>query len=1117
MRQFFLLGLLILLFPFALSAQNTKVSGKVLDASTNEPLVGVTVVQTGTQNGTITDIDGNYSIDCPADANLTFSYIGYVTQTVFVNGKSTIPVYLNPDDKTLEQVVVVGYGTMKKSDVSGSVVSVDAKDMMKRTPTNVAQGLQGAAAGVMVTAQDGAPDGKTQVRIRGVATINGSAQPLYVVDGIQVGTDASFINPSDIESMEVLKDASATAIYGAAGANGVIMITTKHGAKGKAKVDFTADFGVQTLAYKLDVYDADGYAALVRQNRKNDGLELYNPIWEEKYDGQRNEIDWQEELTRVTLKQQYTMSVAGGNEKSQTSFSASYLNNRGIVINTQFERLTARLNNKTEVTNFLELGGDMNYVYTRSKGASGRQGNTVNLGSQRDFAYMSPSMDYIDDAGNIQHVYVEKGLGRLGKDANEFAASTLNNPYSLMMENNNLSRSNRVFASAYAQITFFKGLTFKSVGSFNFYSSDSNNFTDLQQRVNLVPGTTDQYWDAYGVGPDGHVVAASDIPKDHTTNSFSLSQSQSTNIGIENYFNYNWKNDIMSLNLMLGQEASNSWGSWVSANTSGFKEQNQRSISLGSDDKIGNGAFNAKVRGVSYFGRFTYSLFDKYILTATVRRDGSSNFGSGNRFGTFPSLAFAWRISQEDFLKDNDVISNLKLRIGWGQTGNSGGATSLHTSQTAMTASNGKQLLYAFYQQDGGMGLWNGVSTTTAGTRQVVVDTDLKWETNEQTNIGIDLGLLQGQFNITMDYFIRKSKDLLLTRNFAASSGVMKLYTNYGEIENKGFEFQVNWQKHVNDWTFGATFTGSTLKNKVKKMGDPQFFTNDHGTNDPAMTNNDGTNQGCIGAASGYKWGDHSVAMEGEAVGSYYGYVVDGIFQSMDEINALTQIKKEEQPDGSVKEETVYYQFQPLDDHADERTLPGDYKYKDLNGDGKITEEDRQIIGNGFPKFNYGINLNVSYKNWDFSIYGYGVAGLDILSYSSMRLASGYIGDDGCMPNVLKDNTFWTEDKPNAEYARLSLTDGNWNRRVSTAWVKKGDYFKISNFQIGYTFNKNLIEPMKMTNARIYFAISNLALFSSYKKYGDPECGQGCVLYTGLDTGRYPNPRTFQMGISFSF
>jgi hypothetical protein len=305
-------------------------------------------------------------------------------------------------------------------------------------------------------------------------------------------------------------------------------------------------------------------------------------------------------------------------------------------------------------------------------------------------------------------------------------------------------------------------------------------------------------------------------------------------------------------------------------------------------------------------------------------------------------------------------------------------------------------------------------------------------------------------------------------------------------------------------------------------MGDAQYFTNDHGNNDPAWQNGgsvDGSNQGCIGNADGYHWGDHSVAMEGEAVGSYYGYVVEGIFQNEKEIedlnNALRKRPENINPDGT-ENKGLYYQYE-TGYGVDKRTVPGDYKYKDLNGDGLIDDKDRTVLGNGFPKFNYGINLNVAWKNIDFSLYGYGVAGLDILSYSAMRMSVAYIGDDGCVPNTLKENSYWTTTNTGADLPRITQIDGNWNRRVSTAWIKKGDYFKISNLQIGYTFDRKLIEPLKLSSARVYFAISNLALFSPYKKYGDPECGQGCVLYTGLDTGRYPTPRTYQFGLSFSF
>ncbi|MCR5454504.1 MAG: TonB-dependent receptor [Bacteroidales bacterium] len=1100
MRKFFLLGLFLLLIPLSLFAQNIKVTGKVIDASNNEPLIGVNVVQAGTTNGTITDLDGKFEVNVPADSKLQFSYIGYVTQTIDVAGKTTIVCSMPTDDKELEQVVVVGYGTMKKSDVSGSVVSVDTEDMMKRAPANVNQGLQGAAAGVMVTAQDGSPDGNSQVRIRGVATINGNAQPLYVVDGVQVGTDANFLNPADIQSIEVLKDASATAIYGAAGANGVIMITTKHGEKGKARFDFSADFGLQYLPYKLDVCDVDQYAANLRQARKNDMGNTYtetsalnNQIWSEKYDGgQRNEIDWQDVLTNVGFKQQYNLSVAGGNENTQAMFSASYLKNKGLIKNTNYERLTSRVNVKSKINDFLEAGGDLNYVYTRSNGSNfGASMNNNNFSSHRDLAYMCPTMDFIDANGNYVAARLINedgtyGAPMQGTNANEGYTDQLDNPLARLRENQAVSKSNRVFSSIYGQINILKGLTFKTVASMNFYSSDWNNFEIVVHRFNPNPLT----------GEIEEVALTN-----NRTNGFSISQSQNTNINIENYLTYAWKNDIHNISAMIGQEASNSWGEWASSSSREFISEANRDISLTTNTNTinGNGAYNAKVRGISYFGRLTYSAFDKYILTATLRRDGSSNFGSGNRWGTFPSVALAWRITQENFLKDNDIISNLKLRLGWGQTGNSGGATDLNSAHLSSNS-----VLYHFFAQDGGMGYWNYAGTTESGLESILVDPNLKWETNEQTNIGIDLGLLGGQINCTLDYFIRKSKDLLLYRQIRASSGNSTVYTNYGEIENKGIEIMLNYQKRVGSWNFGATFTGSSIKNEVKKMGNPVYATNDGNTaSDPAAKTSDGSNIGTIGSAGGFHWGNHSISMEGEAVGSYYGYVVEGIIKDQ---ATLDKAIAQGQQDAQI----------------------GDFIYKNFTdavdaNSGEIThaidENDMQVLGNGFPKFNYGINLNVAYKNWDFSLYGYGVAGYKIFSYSAMRLSTLYSGDDQTVPNILKESLddVWSESNPNGSLPRLSIVDKNLNMRASDAWVKKADFFKINNLQIGYTLPRDIINHLKITNARVYVSISNLCTFSKYKKYGDPEVGQGCVLYTGLDAGRYPMPRIFQAGVSISF
>jgi TonB-linked SusC/RagA family outer membrane protein len=1078
---------LMLMIPVWVLAQSITVKGTVKDAN-GDTMAGVNVLQVGTTNGIITDIDGNYRINVPSNAKLVFSFIGYVSQTVPVNGKSLINVTLKEDTELLDEVVVVGYGTQRKSDISGSVASVDRETMMRKAPQNIAQGLQGAAAGVLVTQQDGAPDANAAIRIRGVATINGSAAPLYVVDGIQVGTDANFLNPSDIESMEVLKDASATAIYGSAGANGVIMITTKHGVKGQSSINLTADFGLQTVSNNLDVCSIDGYAANIRQAHANDGSNLYNQIWSAQYDGQRKNIDWVDQMTRTALRQNYNLSSSGGNEKSQYNFSAGYLDNEGLIVNSKYQRLNARANMKTKVNKWLEFGGDLSYVHTDSHGSNSSIGNFGNLSSVRDLAMLSPTLDYIASDGsyvspNVVNADGTYGSSALGKNAVEGYIDSYNNIYATQMNNKARNRSNRVLASAYLDLNLYKGLSFKSLVSYNYAAYSYNNFVASTDNVryNLVGNTMTEV-------TKGLV---------DYTNSFNTSNSEDQTLSIQNYFTYNWKDAINNLTVMAGNEVSRYYGQESGAGAKNFGGDNIRDVSLTTNTATASysGKLKLESRGISYFGRATYSLLDRYILTGTVRRDGSSNFGAGNRWGTFPSAAAAWRISEENFMKNQDVISNLKLRLGWGQTGNSGGATDL-----AVAALNTAMVKYNFYSQGGNMGL-GSTPSADAGTYQGLVDTNLKWETNEQTNIGIDLGLLQGDLNITLDYFIRTSKDLLIYRQTRPSTGYTSVYTNYGEIENKGFEFSVNYNKRLNkDWTIGATLNASTLKNKIKKMGDPVYYTN---SDSSGTGTGDGSNTGAVGADSGYHWGNHSISAEGYAVGSFYGYRVEGVFTSQAEIDALDAIAAAKDKNSGKYQTNAHV---------------GDFKFKDLNNDGYIDENDMEVLGDGFPALNFGLNLSASYKNWDFSMYSYGVLGQKIFSYSAMRLSNMFTSDDPT-PNILKEAAAnaWSVDNPTGTLCRLSLLDPNYNMRASDYWVKNGDFLKISNIQVGYTLPKNVASKLTLQNARVYLAVSNLLTISPYNKYGDPECGQGSVLVTGLDTGRYPSPRTFSFGLNVTF
>ncbi len=1082
--------LIFMMIPLWAMSQNVTVMGSVNEAG-GDALPGVSIKQVGTSNGTITDLDGNYKITVPPNAKLVFSFIGYRPETISVGGKSKINVILKEDSKTLDELVVVGYGTMRKSDISGSVATVDRDAMLKKAPTNIGQALQGAAAGVLVTQNDGTPDGFAAVRIRGIGTINGSADPLYVVDGVQVGTDASFLNPADIEKIEVLKDASATAIYGSAGANGVIMVTTRQGTKGHTQIQVTADFGVQTLPNELKTLGIDEFASSVREAKANDGAGIYNNIWDQKYDGKRNYIDWQKEMTHAAVKQQYGITASGGNDKSQYNFSLGYLDNDGLVVNSNYNRLSARANVNVQPVKWLKFGGDMNFVHTEAHGSNAGFNNNGNLSSLRDLAYWTPTLDYlVNNAANGTYVGVNLvnpdgsyGCGYLGtSDGWEGMTKNSANPYASQMEKTNqINRGNRMFLSAFFDIEFMKGLNLHSIASYTVNTFEGGDFTGGSKRYNYINGNLTEM-DLSAAGVDNRY-------------SFSLNQNHGNNLGIETYLTYNWKTSFNDLTLMVGNSVSKYYGSYVSANANTFASPDNRvmSLSINPSSREGNGGFNADSRTISYYGRAIYNLFDRYIFTGTVRRDGSSNFGAGNRWGTFPSAALAWRISEEPFMKDVKIINNLKLRIGWGQTGNAG-----NMAGRAVPALSTSDVNYNVYSQGGTMGI-SGNRTVSSGFKQLLVDTNLKWETNEQTNIGVDFGILNGDLNITLDYFIRKSKNLLIDQQIRPSTGYTSIYTNYGEIDNHGLEFNLTYNKRLNkDWSINATLNGSSLKNKVKNMGYPLYSTNDGGTGNG--------NVGAVGAAASFYWGGHSICMNGEAVGSFYGYKVAGIWKNQAEIDAANAAAK-------AKNFNAY-------DAISASYAPGDFKYEDVNGDGHVDANDRVILGNGIPKLNYGISLGATYKNWDFSMYMYGVLGQQILSYSAMRLSTVFSADDQTFPNILKDSydRVWRSgNEANATLPRLTVLDNNHNVRCSDAWVKNGDFLRLSNFQIGYTLPNMIINKIGITKARVYAAVQNLLTISGYNKYGDPECGQNSVLFSGLDSGRYPMPRIFMFGLNVTF
>ena len=1092
MGRSLLMAFLMSMMSLVAVAQN-NVRGTVVDEN-GEPVVGATVRVAGTQTGTITGIDGDFSIAAPAQGVLSVSYVGFTTQEVKVAGRQQLRVVLKEDAATLKDVVVVGYGTMKKSDISGSVATIDQDAVMKRVPTNIGQALQGAAAGVQVSMQDGSPDGKAAIRIRGIGTINGDASPLYVVDGVQVGTSADFVNPSDIERIEILKDASATAIYGSAGANGVVMITTKHGAKGKTNITLTADLGLQTLPYRLDVLSLDEYAKAIKEAKAGDGSMFINQLWNRPDMKGVNPIDWQKEMTRAALKQQYGASLNGGNDKTQYNLSLGWLDVDGLVVNTNYQRFTTRANITSKVNSFLEIGGDINYTHSQSHGSNMGLGNNQNLSSLRDFASLTPTLDYLDENDpNKQLVNVNLvnpdgtyGSGYL-MTPNSWEGNTSigANPYATQMENAERARNgfDRIQTTAFIDLTFLDTdhhkLDLRSQGTYTYWGNNSSDYAGGRTRYNLINGQWTE------------VLLPSGSDQSYA---FSLNNSHGYSLGLQTYLTYHLTYGIHDLTLMAGNEVGKSWGQWIGGSARKFPSVMNRSFALTEDpnSKSVNGAYNGDVHTISYFARASYSLMDRYILTGTIRRDGSSNFGSGNRWGTFPSLAGAWRISEEPFMKDIAAVNNLKLRLGWGQTGNAGNIAGKGVAALSGDAA------YAFYVGGNGVSGYWGNRTRETGWFAPLVDTNLKWETTEMTNIGLDFAFLN-DWDITLDYFVKNTKDLLLVQQIRPTAGFTSVYTNYGEIQNKGFEFAVGYHKQLSkDFSLNARLTGSTISNKVKKMGDPIYNEATGGNNADAASGFDGSQVGAVDG-NGH-WARHSICMEGEAVGSFYGFLTDGL----------------------IKDEADLAEYSKLvDDYSkanNEHPLAiGDVKFRDVNDDGKIDDDDRVILGNGFPTLNYGLNLGATYKDWDFSIYMYGVLGQDILSYSAMKLSSMTQLDDQTTPNILKSAYNEAFRNGSGTLPRLSIGDYSRNTRVSDLWVKNGDFLRISNIQVGYTLPKNICNKLSVQKARVYVGVSNLLTISGYNKYGDPEVGTGSILFQGLDTGRYPMPRTFMAGLNVTF
>jgi TonB-linked SusC/RagA family outer membrane protein len=1018
--------------------QQRLVTGIVYDENGN-PLPGANIQIAGTTTGAITDMNGKYTIEISDEnAVLIFSFIGFISKTEPVASRSVINITLIPDITRLDEVVVVGYGTVKKSDLTGSVSSIRPEELMKRHPISLAQGMQGMAAGVQIVRKSGAPEGGTSIHIRGIATINNSAEPLYVVDGIMVGTEADFLNPNDIEKIEILKDASATAIYGARGANGVIMITTKKGSKGKTNLTFDASFGVQNQRTFIDVANAEQFASAANKVAANDGSAV-NPVWANP--SALNSINWQKEMVRPSLLQQYSLSASGGTENTQALLSVGYLGNEGVVRASSFNRLTARTNISHKIKDFINAG--LNVSYTRSESKGQPRSETQDGGNQMNYATLIPTMDTLSD-GTLLHVPIKYADGTWGHfpRENDYNSPGADNPLAVANEADWKLSNNRILANATVEVALFKVLTFKSVGGFNYSGTSTNNY-EVRNFRTFYTNPTDDY---------------------------SMNQHNSMEYILENYLTYNQTFGKHRFTALLGHSVSKGSSEDVNARSSDFPVSTIRNIGLtqAPETIFGDGGLGIDTREQSFFGRMIYSFDDRYLLTATVRRDGSSNFGAGNKYGTFPSVSLGWRISEEDFMKNQQIFSVLKLRAGWGQTGNAGNPTNLSVDQLSSS-----RITYYLYNQ------LNNTFGVAPGLAQLdEIDTNLKWETNEQTNIGVDMAFLKNTLTVTADYFRRDAKDLLLQRGLRPSTGFSEIYTNAGHIRNTGFELQVGYQKRWSDWGLNVNANATTIKNEAVDIGADIYSNND--------------------VYTGAWWSSYSITRNGYPVGSYFGWRSDGIFQTQAEIDALNA--------NAIAKGASKGAYQSIG------TKPGDRKFKDLDNNGWVDDEDREILGNGYPKLTYAVNTSLSYKNLDFNLSLYGVAGQNILSYSYHDLIG--FGTN----NLLADYAVnaWDGEGSTNVYPRLTKADPNHNGQISDAFIRKGGFLKVQNIQVGYTFPKSIIDPMKMESIRVFVSVENLLTISKYD-LGDPEVGNGNVQQTGFDGGRYPFPRIWTLGINFGF
>lgn len=1065
MKNLCLKALLTLIFVgggnIALAQQMVK--GQVKDAS-GEPVIGATVVIEGTTSGVTTDFDGRYAIQVEnAEAVLTFSYVGTETQRVPVGARSVIDIVLK-DNQQLDDVVVIGYGVQKKSVVTAAISSVDTDMLEKVAAVRVDDALKGLSSGVMVTSASGQPGAGSQIRIRGIGTIN-NANPLYVVDGMPISTGIDYLNPSDIERIDVLKDASSCAVYGTRGANGVILVTTKKGSKVKDHISVNYDFyyGIQNPWRKRDVLNATEYAVLQNEGRLNAGMAIR---FEDPYSFGKG-TDWQDEIFNDNAPvQSHQLSLSGQSGRNTYYISASYYNQEGIIggdyDRSNFERFTVRLNDsytlfdKSENRSWLNkmvLNTNLSYARTISKGIATNSEYGSPLGSAITLA---PTLGvYVDPADEASVVadYAAKYPGyNLVRDKNNGRLYTLpgdeynemTNPLAMLSLPGEVYNNDRFVTNFDAEITLWDALKFKSsVG------------------VDLGFSGTDGWSPNY--------LLRANAKQDYS--SVWSTMTRGLIWQVENTLTYDKTfADKHTLSVMLGQSALESTGRSLSGSNQDLMEEDPSKANLGfttgdRDKQAASGYLYADYRLTSLFARVSYSYDDRYMVQATVRRDGSSMFGPSNRFAVFPSVSAGWNIKNESFLRDRaDWLSTLKLRASWGKNGNDQIGSFAYT---VLTASGNNYVLGS--GATGGEAIINGVKAS--GT----ANADLEWEESRQTDVGIDLGFLRNSLTLTLDYYKKRTEGMLMTMPVPSYLGESKPTGNVGTMDNSGFEIEINYRRSFGDFSFNVGGNASLLRNKLVNLGN---------------------DTGYMMLDSFSTMGSVSRAENGETYPFFYGLKTAGIFQTAEEVAAYSYVDA----DG------VTQLIQP-------NAQPGDVRFVDLNGDGQIDDNDRTKIGKATPDWTFGFNAGFEWKGIDFSMVWQGVAGNDIFDATRRTDISS-----ANQPRWMLDR--WTGPGTSDRLPRYTLNDTNNNWKVSDLYIKDGSYLRLKNITLGYTLPERWTKRVFIRKIRVYVSAENLLTFTKYDGF-DPEISASQIGSQygsqGIDRGIYPQSRTFYFGANIAF